>query len=135
MHPLITQTSCNNAQSSSLLLFKWRIRDSTPYRVGRSVRQISEFRAFFAVLLLPNCPRLDCRVSGLVFVQVVLANRNSFPRCPSMNQIGQRGTNGQSAISLSHIILKAKSTCGVVCSGSSTMTANLHSYQQMSFTC
>ena len=27
----------------------------------------SEFRAFFALLLLPNRPRLDCRVSGLFF--------------------------------------------------------------------
>ena len=35
--------------------------------VGRSVRHIFEFRAAFASLLLPNLPRLDCRVSGLVF--------------------------------------------------------------------
>ena len=34
--------------------------------VGMSVRHISEFLAVFAVLLLPNRPRLDCRVSGLV---------------------------------------------------------------------
>ena len=38
--------------------------------VGRSVcpsvRHIFEFRAVFALLLLPNCPRLDFRVSGLV---------------------------------------------------------------------
>ena len=38
--------------------------------VGRSVcpsvRHIFEFRAVFALLLLPNRPRLDCRVSGLV---------------------------------------------------------------------
>ena len=30
------------------------------------VRHIFEFRAVFALLLLPNRPRLDCRVSGLV---------------------------------------------------------------------
>ena len=34
--------------------------------VGPSVGHISEFRAVFAVLLLPDRPRLDCRVSGLV---------------------------------------------------------------------
>ena len=34
--------------------------------VGRSVGHIFEFRAFFALPLLPNRPRLDCRVSGLV---------------------------------------------------------------------
>ena len=31
-----------------------------------SVHHISEFQSIFAVLLLPNRPRLDCRVSGLV---------------------------------------------------------------------
>ena len=35
--------------------------------VRPSVRHIFEFRAVFALLLLPNRPRLDCRVSGLVF--------------------------------------------------------------------
>ena len=34
--------------------------------VRRSVSHIFEFRAVFALLLLPNRPRLDCRVSGLV---------------------------------------------------------------------
>ena len=34
--------------------------------VRRSVRNIFEFRAVFDLLLLPNRPRLDCRVSGLV---------------------------------------------------------------------
>ena len=34
--------------------------------VGLSVGHIFEFRAVFALLLLPNRPRLDCRVSGLV---------------------------------------------------------------------
>ena len=32
----------------------------------RSVCHILEFRAVFSLLLLPNCPRLDCRVSILV---------------------------------------------------------------------
>ena len=36
--------------------------------VGRSVRHIFEFRAAFALTLLPNLPWLDCRVSGLVLV-------------------------------------------------------------------
>ena len=36
--------------------------------VGRSVRHISEFRAVFALLLLPNRRRLDSRVSSLVFI-------------------------------------------------------------------
>ena len=35
--------------------------------VGRSVRQIFDSRVVFALPLLPNRPRLDCRVSGLVF--------------------------------------------------------------------
>ena len=34
--------------------------------VGRSVRHIFELRVIFALQLLPNRPRLDCRVSGLV---------------------------------------------------------------------
>ena len=33
-------------------------------------RNIFEFWAVFALLLLPNCPRLDCRVSGLVLLQL-----------------------------------------------------------------
>ena len=37
--------------------------------VHLSFRHIFEFRAVFALLLLPNCPRLDCRVSGLVFLR------------------------------------------------------------------
>ena len=40
--------------------------------VGRSVRpsvrHIFELRAVFALLLLLNRPRLDCRVSGLVYI-------------------------------------------------------------------
>ena len=34
--------------------------------IRRSVRHISELRLVFALLLLPNRPRLYCRVSGLV---------------------------------------------------------------------
>ena len=34
--------------------------------VRPSVRNMFEFRAVFALLLLPNRPQLDCRVSGLV---------------------------------------------------------------------
>ena len=34
--------------------------------VRLSVRHIFELRAVFALLLLPNRPRLDCHVSGLV---------------------------------------------------------------------
>ena len=36
--------------------------------VGWSVDQIFEFQAVFALLLLLNRPRLDCRVSGLVLL-------------------------------------------------------------------
>ena len=50
--------------------FQSRTRDSTPCRVGpsvrRCVRNISDLRAVNALLFLPNRPRLDCRVSGLV---------------------------------------------------------------------
>ena len=37
--------------------------------VCRSISRIYELRAVFALLLLPNRPRLDCRVSGLVDVK------------------------------------------------------------------
>ena len=40
-----------------------------PY-VGPSVRLIFEFRAVFALLLLPNRPRMDCPVSGLVYMVI-----------------------------------------------------------------
>ena len=39
--------------------------------VGRSVHNIFEFRAVFALLLLPNRPRLNCRVSGLVLHEAI----------------------------------------------------------------
>ena len=43
---------------------------TTPCRVGQSVNpsvsHFVELPSVFALLLLPNCPRLDCRVSGLV---------------------------------------------------------------------
>ena len=36
--------------------------------VRPSVQNIYELRAVYAMLLLPNHPRLDCRVSGLVYL-------------------------------------------------------------------
>ena len=45
--------------------------------VRPSVRHIFEFRAFFALLLLPNHPRLDCRVSGLVSIFLRDHSQNS----------------------------------------------------------
>ena len=35
-----------------------------------SVSNISEFREVFALLPLPNCPRLNCRVFGLVSIEM-----------------------------------------------------------------
>ena len=47
------------------------VADTLPCQwVGRSVHNIFELRAVFA--LLPNCPRLDCRVSGLVNKCIVI---------------------------------------------------------------
>jgi len=46
--------------------------------VGRSVGHILELRAVFALLLLPNRPRLDCRVSGLVCLWCLFLLRSSF---------------------------------------------------------
>ena len=68
------EQSLKNAAAAGKEDFESQTRDSTPCRVGRSVgrsvgpsvRHIFEFRAVFALLLLPNRPRLDCRVSGLV---------------------------------------------------------------------
>ena len=34
--------------------------------VGPSVGHISELRVVFALQFLPNCPQLDCRVSGRI---------------------------------------------------------------------
>ena len=65
-------------------LFKWGffnalslflVADTRLYTlVCRSVRpsvgRIFEFRAIFALLLQPNHPRLDCRVSGLVILNL-----------------------------------------------------------------
>ena len=34
--------------------------------VGPSIGHIFEFQAVLALLLLPNCLQLDCRVSGLI---------------------------------------------------------------------
>ena len=54
-----------------LFLISFLVADTRLYTlpcrlVRRSVRHISEFRSIFAVLLLPNRPRLDCRVPDLV---------------------------------------------------------------------
>ena len=46
--------------------------------VRPSVSHISELRAVFALQLLPNCPRLDCRVSGLVFKKATEFSRLDF---------------------------------------------------------
>ena len=60
--------------------------------VGRSVRpsvgHISKLRAVFAVLLLPNRPRLDCRVSGLVLLNYLRQKSciRAFFRGPSVFQ-------------------------------------------------
>ena len=53
----------------SILIWTLLVADTLPcWSVGRSVcpsvHHIFEFRRVFALLLLPNCPRLDCRVSG-----------------------------------------------------------------------
>ena len=45
--------------------------------VGRSVGHIFEFRVVFILLLLPNRPRLDCRVSGLVSIIITKTMRRS----------------------------------------------------------
>ena len=37
--------------------------------VGPSVGKIFELRVILTLLLLPNRPRLDCRVSGLVLIE------------------------------------------------------------------
>ena len=47
---------------------------SRGWSVGPSDLHIFEFLAVFALLLLPNCPRLDCCVSSLVICQ----SRESF---------------------------------------------------------
>ena len=44
-----------------------RVSPSVGPSVGPLVRHIFEFQAVFELLLLPNQPRLDCRVSGLIF--------------------------------------------------------------------
>ena len=65
------------ANKSRKVLFLFLVADARLYTlpcrsvgrsVGPSVRHIFEFQMVFALLLLPNCPRLDCRVSGLVFL-------------------------------------------------------------------
>ena len=65
--PSPTSLSLKNSFIHSILLFRLY---SLPCRsvgqsVRRSVRHNIELRAIIALLLLPNRPRLDCRVSGL----------------------------------------------------------------------
>ena len=57
-----------SCESFQFLVADTRLYTLPCWSVGPSVRHIFEFRAGFAVLLLPNRPRLDCRVSGLVLV-------------------------------------------------------------------
>ena len=49
--------------------------------VRRSVGHIVEFRAVSALLLLPNRPRLDCCVSGLVHITCSLDHRATGLPC------------------------------------------------------
>ena len=80
------QISCHSLKSIFLALMKDRIlkkqeNSSSVFSRGhatlhlamsvgrsvcRSICHIFEFRAVFAILLLPSHPRLDCRISGLV---------------------------------------------------------------------
>ena len=61
IHPLLTIFLVADTRLYTL------VRRSVRRSVRRLVRHIFELRAVFALLLLPNRPRLDCRVSGLVF--------------------------------------------------------------------
>ena len=58
----------------------WSVGRSVRRSVGPSVRHIFEFRAVFALLLLPNCPWLDCRVSGLVFFTLEWRKKSKFQK-------------------------------------------------------
>ena len=66
-YPLI----CVITTSYQFLVADTRLYTQPCRSVGRSVRpsvrNIFESRVVFAFPLLPNCPRLSCRVSGLVF--------------------------------------------------------------------
>ena len=60
-----------------------RTRNPTPWSVGPSdsTPNIFELRMDFASLLLPNRPRMDCRVSGLFSVRELCENgKKSFKR-------------------------------------------------------
>ena len=65
----------------SIFLSSFFINNFVGRSVGPSVRQsvhhIFDFRAVFALLILPNCPRLDCRVSSLVFLSYFFAHFRS----------------------------------------------------------
>ena len=58
--------SCRHATLHLAMLVGPSIGPSVRPSVSQSVHHISEFWAFFALLLLPNRPRLFCRVSSLV---------------------------------------------------------------------
>ena len=63
--------ACLNAHRNEGPLYLFLVAETRLYilpcrSVGPSVRHIFEFRAVFALLLLPSRPRLECRVSGLV---------------------------------------------------------------------
>ena len=65
---------CTRLCLYSQLTFQPRTCDSTPCCVGRQVcrlvglyHNIFDFQAIFTLLLLPDCQRLYCHVSGLVF--------------------------------------------------------------------
>ena len=72
--------------------------------VGPSVRHIFELRAVFALLLLPNRPRLDCRVSSLVSNQydAVMIGAVSRTRRPGSNPRLKK--NGQDSWSMEIIL-------------------------------
>ena len=82
--------------------------------VGPSVRpsvgHISELRAVFAFLLLPNRPRLDCRVSGLVYVNVDVSAQPSATGLPWVVRLCQYAKGflirSSSSKSISKLILK-----------------------------
>ena len=63
--PLIFSSSFSSSHSV-FLVADTRLYTLPCRSVRPSVRHIFEFWAVFALLLLPNRPRLDCRVSGLV---------------------------------------------------------------------
>ena len=67
----VCSTFCKNTNARDLGLMTFFSRYTLPCRslslsVRPSVQHISELRAVFALLLLPNRPRLSCCVSSLI---------------------------------------------------------------------